>query len=361
MRFKAWKNRSDLTLGAELEFRFGGIKNQKLKYCADKIKKDLPKNLKKYVHDEFSLSLLELVTPICNSADECVDFLKKSTKTISKIAKKHEANIIASGVYPDEHESIRILNQKRYRRIKDEFGVLLDDFTICGFHIHVGFSSSKRALKAYNLLINYSPIFICLLANSPFYKGKDTKILSYRLTLFDRLYRSGIPPYFKSYKKMQKEYEEYFNSNIISSQNDIWWDLRIKPEFGTLEIRISDSVSDFERLKVAILLYQSLCLYAQNAEFKPLCTQILKANRWSAIRHGFDGFMYEHKEEKFRDFTLNLISKMKKDKIFKKLNIENEIDLIIEYINKPSLAKMQLDLYKKTGDFKKILDFGVIR
>lgn len=361
MRFKAWNKKKDMTLGAELEIRFIDKRSGKLSYCADRVKKDLPQNLKKYVHDEFSLCLLEIVTPVCKDADECVDFLKKGTKTISKIASKYGANTIASGIYPDKHEKIEVLNQKRYKSIRDEFGVLLDDFNICGLHVHVGFGSSKRALRAYNLLINYSPIFTCLLANSPFFQREDTKLLSYRLSVFDRLSRSGISPYFKSYTKMQKEYEEYFNSKIINTQNDIWWDLRIKPEFGTVEIRIGDSISDMRRLKVAILLYQALCLYAQEADFQPKSMEILKANRWSAMRYGFDGFMYEKEREKYRDFTLKLIEKMQKQGIFKRLKSEHEIKSIKEYIKKPNPAQMQLKLYKKTNDFNNILDYGVIK
>lgn len=361
MKFKSWKSKPALSLGTELEIRFSDKTSKKLSYCAEKIKKDLPRDLKKYVHDEFSPCLLEVVTPICKNANECVNFLEKTTKTISNIANSHNANVVASGIYPASHKDFKILNDKRYEEIREEFGILLNDFSICGLHIHVGFSSSKKALMAYNLLINYSPIFICLLANSPFFDFKDTKLLSYRLCVFDKLSRSGIAPYFSTYKKMQKEYEKYYEAKIIKSQNDIWWDLRIKPEFGTLELRISDSVSDMKRLKVAIMLYQALCLYAQKAKFNPISRQVLKQNRFNAIRYGFDGYMYETKRETFRDFTLDLINKMQKEKIFEKLKIQKEVALIKEYIKKPNLAQTQLNLYKKTKDFDKILDFGVIK
>lgn len=361
MRFKEWSNKTSFTLGAELEIRFCDKKSKKLSYCADSVKQNLPKKLKKYVHDEFSPCLLEIVTPICQNAQECVDFLQKSTKIVSKKAKAYNANTIASGIYPASHEDFEILEKKRYRSIKDEFGILLSDFSICGLHLHVGFCNNKEALKAYNLLINYSPIFICLLANSPFFNFDDTKLLSYRLSVFDRLSRSGISPYFSNYKKMQDEYERYFNAKIIKSQNDIWWDLRIKPEFGTLELRIGDSVSDMKRLKVAIMLYQALCLYAQNSRFTPLPLQILKQNRYNAIRYGFDGYMYESKRVTFREFTHNLIKKMQKKGVFERLNLQNEVPLIKEHIDKLNPAQMQLKLYKNSKNFDRVLDFGVIK
>lgn len=361
MEFKAWKNGLDFTLGVELELRFLDKKSKKLKYCAKEVKKELPDDLKKYVHDEFSSCLLELVSPVCKSVDECMEFLEKNTKIISKVAKKKGASLVACGIYPDVCEGIEVLNQKRYKNIKDEFGVLLDDFNICGIHIHNGFTSSKKAIKAYNLLINYTPIFICLLANSPFFNKKDTKLLSYRISMFDRLSRSGIPPYFKSFKAMQKEYDKYKKAKIISSESDIWWDLRIKPSFGTLEFRIGDSTNDFKRLKVAILLYRALCLYAQKVQVVQIPMQILKQNRWNAIRYGFDGFMYETKRENLRDFTLNLIKKMRKEKIFEDLEITEEFELIKEYINRPNLAQTQLKLYDKKRNFNDILDFGVIK
>lgn len=359
MRLKYWKNGARFSLGAEFEARYVRTNNNKLSYCATKIKKEIPKSLKPYIHDEFSPCLIEIVSPVCKKPNEVVTFLHKATSTIAHIANKSGNSLIASGIHPFTCKGLKVLKNSRYQAIKNEFGVLLEDFSICGIHSHVGFSSSQEALRAYNFLINYSPIFICLLTNSPIFQSKDTKLLSYRLSMFDRLPRSGIPPYFDTYKQMQKTYEEYLKSGTIKSFNDIWWDLRIKPEFGTLELRIGDSVSDFKRLRASLALYQALCYYAQKVKIKKLPREILVSNRWNAIRYGWDGYIYLDKKQTFKTFTQKLIKTMDKEGIFKFFGTQKEAKELLEFTCKKNLAQEQLDLYKNGVD--KILNFGEIK
>lgn len=357
MRLKKWRGGADFSLGVEFEARYIRKKDGKVSHCAKRVKSKLPKSLKPYVHDEFSPCLVEILTPVCKSVDEAVRFLQKATSTVAKVACKSGDLLIASGIYPDKNANLKVLKNRRYQKIKDEFGILLDDFSICGIHLHVGFSSHQKALKAYNFLIYYLPIFIALHANSPVQNAKDTKLLSYRLSMFDRLPRTGIPPYFQTYEKMQKAYEEYFDSGMISSFGDIWWDLRIKPEFGTLELRVCDSTHDFKRLKASFALYQALCFYAKNAKAKLVSREILAQNRWNAMRHGWNG-LTEHGQT-FRDLTKEIVEKMEKKGVFEFFGTQKEAKEICKFACKRTLAQEQLGLYKKGID--KILRFGEIR
>lgn len=359
MGLKGWKNKNAYSLGVELEARYIDEKTHKLSYSSSFIKSKLPKKILPYIHDEFSSCLVEMISPVCKNANEATEFIEKLAKKVAKVAKKHDILLVANGIYHLKNKKIKVLENERYEKIQEEFGVLIENFSICGLHIHVGFENSDEALRAYNFMINYSPIFICLLANSPIYQKKDTKLLSYRLSKFDRLPRVGIPTYFDSFAKMQKEYFLYEKSKTINKLADIWWDLRIKPEFGTLELRIGDSIHDFKRIKAAIILYQALCLYAQNAEFKQIPMQILKQNRWNAIRYGFDGYFYENKRQTFKSLTQNIIKKMQKQGIFEALKTQYFVPELYNFTNEKNLAQIQLDLYKK--DEKNILNFGVIK
>lgn len=360
MRLKTWRNKKAFTIGVELETRLQNKTTLQMTNEAKWLKEKAPKKLEPFLHEEFAKSLLEIVTPICKTPKEATDFLRKTVIKLNKIAHKKDISLVATGTYPNTHEPLHVINNARYAEIKDEYATLLDDFSACGLHIHIGFQSSAKAIKAYNGLINYSPIFICLLANSPFFKGKDTGLLSYRLSIFDRLSRSGIPAYFKTYKYMQKAYEEFFRSNTIKTIADIWWDLRVNPSFGTLELRIGDSVHEMDRVRVAVALFQALSLYLQDKKPIFLQTNTLAQNRWNAIRHGWDGNFYENKNYTFKEFTQSLVQKMKKEGVFKKLGTTKEANMLLYLTEKPNLAQIQRDIYNQTKDIKNITSFGTL-
>lgn len=358
MKLQAWKGREEFTIGVELEIRLQDKKTFTLKNLAQTLHKNMPKKIQPYIHKEFASSLLEIVTPICNTPKQATLFIKDTLLCLKKEAQKEGVALFATGVYPNIHAPLKVDDNERYRTLKNEYGILLDDFSACGLHIHIGFASSTNALKAYNLLINYSPIFICILANSPIFQGQLTKLLSYRLSLFDRLSRAGLSPYFKSYKKMQQAYEKFFKSHTIQSFDDIWWDLRINATFGTLEIRVGDSVHDFKRIQAVVALFQALCLYAQNSRQTFLEPQILMQNRWNAIRHGWDGNFYEKENFTYGNFTKQLVQTLQKEGIFEKLNTQKEASMLMKLINKPNLAQKQIEIFQKTDDIKQILQFG---
>lgn len=358
MKLGSWSNKQHLTIGAELEIRLQNKKTLKLSNSAIKLKSGVKKEQQECIKEEFASSLLEIVTPICTSPKEATTSLKNAYLALKKVADKNDVALIATGVCPQIHKPLQVTKSKRYKEIEKEYASLIEDFSACGLHVHIGFKSSTKAIKAYNGMINYSPIFICLLANSPIFKEKDTGLLSYRLSMFDRLSRSGISPYFSSYKKMQKAYDEFFKSKTIKNIADIWWDLRINPLFGTLELRIGDSVHEIERIQAAIALFQALSLYFQKHKPSFLEVNTLMQNRWNAMRYGWDGNFYENKNYTYRDFAKKLIKKLEKEGVFQELNTTTEAQMLLDFIEQPNLAQLQREMYKKTKDIEQIIQFG---
>ena len=359
--FEEWENNRGYTLGAELEARIQDSESFELKNSSSEILSRIDDNHQANIHQEFLECMVEFVSPVCENSNEVIDKLKEEISYLSPFVKNLKAVLATSGSHSFKVEKLLHVNEKRYDDFANEYGTLLSRFHICGFHIHVALPSSDEAVKAYNLTLEYLPVFLALSANSPFYNGEETKLLSHRAKLFEQLPRAGLSGYFDSYEDMQRLYKTMHKAGSINSHKDIWWDVRISPKFKTLEIRICDACSDFERLRLLIDLFQALCLYAQTKEISKIPHQILLQNRWNAARHGLDGvFQNNSTITTIREHFLNLVKEMEKEGIFRTLGTEKSVDLLNELAYKDEPAKIQLNSYKESGDFISVEKLGVI-
>lgn len=361
MYFKEWKNHKAYTLGAELEARIQDSQSFELKNQSSLIREHFSDEYKDKIHQEFLECMVEFVSPVCNNSHEVIEELKEQIEYLKNLTKNDNITIATSGSHSYKTGILKHVKEKRYDDFADEYGILLSRFHICGFHIHVALQSSVEAMRAYNFSLEFLPIFLALSANSPYFNGEDAKLLSYRAKIFEQLPRAGQSSYFENFSQMRDLYEKMSEAKSIQSAKDIWWDVRISPKFGTLEIRICDASSDFERLRLLIVLFQALCLFAQNQELKRIPHQILLQNRWNALRHGLDG-VFQNSEivTTIREHFLDLVNRMEKNGIFSQLNSQDDIQRLKNLANQDELAKRQIRVYEETEDFKEVEKLGVL-
>ncbi len=359
MNFKKWKDGKDYSLGAELEARFQDKKNYKLLNLSSKMQKLVNEKYKKRIHQEFLECMVEFVSPICKNSQEVIDELQDSIRYFLSLSDTFLLSI--SGSYSLPVNPLKHVDEQRYDSFANEYGILLSRFHICGFHIHVGMPTSDDALKAYNVTLEYLPVFLALSANSPFFNGEFTGLLSYRAKLFEQLPRAGLSSYFDTFEDMKDLYEKMYKAGTLKSHKDIWWDVRISPVFKTLEIRICDASNDFERLRLLINLFQALCLYSKEIELKKIPYQILLQNRWNAARHGLDGnFQNNDKICTIREHFLDLLKNMEKKSIFSKLNTDKSIEKLKNLAYEDELAKKKIRTFEKYKNLLNVEKLGKV-
>jgi len=360
MQFNRWKKHKGYTLGAELEARIQDKNSFELQNKSSTIRKRFSDEFKQCIHQEFLECMVEFVSPVCQTSFEVISELRKQIAYLNEV-KDDDTIIATSGSHSYEIEPLKHVNEKRYDAFADEYGILLSRFHICGFHIHVALPSSVEAMRAYNYSLEFLPIFLALSANSPFFNGEEARLLSYRAKIFEQLPRAGQSSYFENFTKMKELYENMNKAGSIQSTKDIWWDVRISPGFGTLEIRICDASHDFERLRLLIVLFQALCLFAQTQELSRIPHQILLQNRWNALRHGLNGvFQNNCVVTTVREHFLNLVKKMEENDIFSQLKSQDDIQNLKDLAKKEELAKKQLRVYEETKDFKEVEKLGIL-
>ena len=358
MDFKKFKDGTEFSLGAELELRLLHKDTLELANEFNFIYKNLDIKYKKNITTEFLDSMVEINSPVFKNALEIREYFQKCIKSIKNIASKKSLVVSTSGAYCLENKNIKISKNDRYKDILEEHQVLLKDFNICGLHVHVGFKDFNQALKAYNFSLKYIPILLALSTSSPFFNAQSTGLHSYRQIIFDELPKAGIPQYFDSYEEIKSLYDLLERTDVIKSQKDIWWDLRIQPNLKTLEFRVCDAVNDFERLEIIIALTQAICKFSQISKVERLPRQILKQNIWNAARYGIEGnLIFEGKKQSFKEVIKNLSMEF-----FAVDIISEELQKRIEkIINQPSISTKMIKKYEETESLFEVEKMGVFK
>lgn len=358
MDFEKFKNGIEFSVGAELELRLLHQQTLKLANEYDFIYENLDEKYQKNISAEFLNSMVEINTPVFESACEVREYFQKCVKSIKHIAAKKSLLISTSGAYCLKNDNIKINDNPRYEAILNEHQILLRDFNICGLHVHVGFKDFNQGLKAYNFSIKYLPIFLALSCSSPFFNNEHTGLHSYRQIVFDELPKAGIPQYFDSYKEIKALYDLLEDTDVIKTQKDIWWNLRIQPNLKTLEFRVCDAFNDFNRLEIIVSLIQAICKYGSISEVEKLPRQILKQNIWSASRYGLEGnIIFEDKKYSMKEAIQNISMELFAVDIIDE-TLQQKIEKIIK---EDTVSKKMIKVYEKTNDLKEVEKIGVFK
>jgi carboxylate-amine ligase len=165
--------------------------------------------------------------------------------------------------------------------------------------VHVGCSSGDDALFLLHSLSRYVPHFIALSASSPYVQGRDTLFNSARLNSVFAFPLSGRAPFVLRWDDFENEYfSKMEHTGIVKSMKDFYWDIRPKPEYGTIELRVCDTPLTVERAAALACYLQALCRYLlERKEAAPVEDDYLvyNYNRFQACRFGLDGTLVHPK------------------------------------------------------------------
>ena len=121
----------------------------------------------------------------------------------------------------------------------------------------------------------------------------DTLFSSARLNSVFAFPLSGRAPFTLSWEEFV---ETYFGrmerTGVVKSMKDFYWDIRPKPEYGTIELRVCDTPLSVEVAAALAGYLQVLCAMLQEgAEPEPEETDYLvyNYNRFQACRFGLEG------------------------------------------------------------------------
>jgi carboxylate-amine ligase len=238
-----FKRSPPLSLGVELELQIVNTRDYNLTRGASDLlaavtKRKHPGDIK----PEITESMIEASTGICSGYAEVLSELDAIRGVLAQAAADLNLGIAGGGTHPFQKWSDRrIYDTPRFRHVSELYGYLAKQFTVFGQHVHIGMRSGDEAVRLVHGLARYVPHFIALSASSPFSLGADTQFDSSRLNVINAFPLSGTMPFLCDWNEFDAYFERMREFGIVGSMKDFYWDIRPKPEFGTVEIRVFDT------------------------------------------------------------------------------------------------------------------------
>ncbi len=347
------------TLGVEVELQVLSASSLNLTPLGPEILRKTPPELRPFVKPEAYQSMIEIITPVCKTLSEVEKFLREGLQTLEKIAQNEGALLLPLSLHPfSRAKEQKIWGKKRYLKIFEELQLVGRRFIAQGLHVHLGMPDKETALKVYNLLRPYLPLLLALSTSSPFYEGEKTGFHSYRSKLFEVLPLAGLPRSFGSWAEYEALVDILLRLKIISSLRDLWWDIRLKPELGTVEIRICDVPGRFRDLLALVAFIQALACFVSEKKPPPgLPHEIISFGKWQAARHGLNGSFVEPeglKRKNFRAATEELLEKLQGPA--RKLGSEGALKSLPLLLEERPASFRMLALFEKGATFREIIE-----
>jgi carboxylate-amine ligase len=284
-----------LTFGVELELQLVSLSDFDLSAASPDLlhlleRKPFPGN----VTPEITESMIEINSSVHAQHLPLLAQLVEIRDTLVAAGDTLNLGICGGGTHPFQHWSEqKIYAKPRFQHLSALYGYLAKQFTVFGQHVHIGCPSGDDALFLLHSLNRYIPHFIALSASSPFVQGHDSGFDSARLNSVFAFPMSGRAPFVLSWEEFEDVYfAKMERTGIINSMKDFYWDIRPKPEFGTIELRVCDTPLTVERAAALAGYLQALCRHLlERGEAAPSEDDYLvyNYNRFQACRFGLDG------------------------------------------------------------------------
>jgi len=246
------------------------------------------------INAELMQSVLEIATPVCRTAGDVDRELRRLRAYVAGIANEDKLRVGSAGTHPFSlFERQRITARDRYRHLIDQMQYVARRELIFGLHIHVAVNDPEKAIQVVNGLLAHISSLLALSASSPFWRGEATGLSSSRQIVFAAFPRSGPPPRFKDYADYAEVVGQLEKTGCIADYTHIWWDIRLHPRLGTVEIRVCDAVSRVEDAVALAAFCQALvkhyCERYDRGDEIPSYHRILTTeNKWLAARYGLE-------------------------------------------------------------------------
>jgi glutamate---cysteine ligase / carboxylate-amine ligase len=260
------------------------------------------------------------------------------------------ARIMGTGVHPNaEPGDADVLQTPRYSLIEHSLqGVLRTP--ICGLHIHVGMPDADTAVRAYNGIRAHVPLLNALAANSPFWFGEDSGLASSRTVIFRGYPRAAMAPAFEDFEDFRRVTSQVCAAGDLADYTHIWWDARIHPALGTIEIRAADA--QFNLRRVAALAALVHCLVRVEAERDQSgipAREALAESTFQATRHGLGARLLNREGDVVPARELARQSIELAGPVADEFGCTNELAYVEEILKRGSGADLQRLVYLRGG------------
>ncbi len=355
------------TIGIEWELALLDAKTLNLAPRAPEILACLGDSETGHYRAEFMDHIIEIVTGVHTNVPEAVAELTTLLAALQVEANKRGLEVLSTGTHPfAKAADVRIGDKPRYQAIRNRVGYWADRLVICGTHIHVGLDEAAKALPIVQGLTVYLPHMLTLSASSPFWEGEPTGYASQRTMLFQQLPSAGLPPGIDDWDTYERYYDDLVAAGMVMDTNEIRWDIRPSPRFGTVENRVLDGTPTLREIGTLAAFTQCTVEWLSRrldagARMPRLDPWLVRENKWRAARYGLEADVIvpgaRLTERPMRDslqIGLEVLTPVAAD-----LGCTAEIEFAAELLTRgPSYVRQQ-QVYERTGDLREVVAAAV--
>ncbi len=350
------------TIGVEEELMIIDSQTMGLVNRVEEMLEAAPSNAAGEIKPELMESVLEIATRPCSKLDENYEQLSILRRQVGKTAVERDLLIGSAGTHPfSKWEEQRIVARERYRDLVKSLRFIARQELLFGMHVHVGVDDPEKAIHVANGMRVHLPVLLALSANSPFWRGEPTGILSTRTPIFRTFPRVGIPPRYENYEDFSDRVDFMVRSGVIDDYTYLWWDVRPHPNFGTVEIRVLDAQTRLEQTMaltaLVLAMVKEICEHFDDGkELSRYPYELLDENKWLAARYGLEGELVDlpySKRVSAVDLARRLVKRLTPHA--KELGADRELEGIEDMIANGSGGQRQLKLWQKKQDLRDLV------
>jgi carboxylate-amine ligase len=165
---------------------------------------------------------------------------------------------------------------------------------LCGMHVHVELPEADARVDVMIRMLPYLPLFLALSTSSPFWQGRPTGLMGYRLAAYDELPRTGVPELFRSMNQFDAYVSGMVLAGAMEDSSYVWWAIRPSLAHPTLELRAPDCCTRLEDTIAIAALYRVLARYLHRNQWRhgdldAVDRAFVVENKWRAQRYGVHG------------------------------------------------------------------------
>lgn len=363
MPLEPFNSSSSLSMGVELELQLVNLTDFDLSAaCPDMMHLLERTSFPGTVTPEITESMIEISTDVHTRHDALLKQLQAIRDTLVQAGDKLNVGVCGGGAHPFQRWFERKIYPKpRFRQVSSLYGYLAKQFTVFGQHVHIGCTNGDEALFLLHSLSRYVPHFIALSASSPYFQGVDTQFNSARLNSVFAFPLSGRAPFTLQWSEFEQGYfAKMEHTGVVKSMKDFYWDIRPKPEYGTIELRVCDTPLTVERAAALACYLQALCLALLERSEPPPCEDdylVYNYNRFQACRFGLDGTVVHPKTNEPISLREDILATLRRiEPQARELDCQTALDHLYLVVHQGSDASYLRRQYSQRGALGGVVD-----
>jgi carboxylate-amine ligase len=303
---------------------------------------------------------VEISTQPCRTALEALEELRALRRGLVAEAASCGIRVAAAGTHPFSPIEQQLFTARdRYRELVAALRYAARRVAVFGMHVHVAVGGGAKGLQIVEAMLPELPLLLALSASSPFLGGDETGLASTRIVLGQAMPRTGLPPAFETYEEYVRSLEQLRDAGAMEDSTYLWWDARLHPRFGTIEVRIMDVQPSVADAGAVAGLIQALVRhhgkrYDRGEGVRRANRFVIGENRWLAARYGLKARLVAGSEARSaRELLLELVDDIASDA--EAVDAAWALERIAEIAAHGSSAERQLALHRRGATLDEIL------